>query len=76
MLKLTFLLLNPPIATACEVLARRIVHDMGPDRLNSVMSTRYRYRLFDGNISNPSSALEFAIDDHWQVVNAFQLTDV
>ncbi|KAF8499987.1 calcium activated cation channel [Gautieria morchelliformis] len=51
-------------AIACEVLARRIVHNLGPERLNSIMSTRYRYRQLDGSISNPSSALEFAIDDH------------
>ncbi|KAF8507846.1 calcium activated cation channel [Hysterangium stoloniferum] len=49
-------------ATACEVLARRIVHNIGPDRLNSVMSTRYRYLEADGDPSNPSSALEYAVD--------------
>ena len=65
-----------PVATACEVLARRIVHNMGPDRLNSIMSTRYRYVQLDGTVSNLSSALEFAIDDHWQVFNAEQFTGV
>ncbi|KAF8580590.1 hypothetical protein K439DRAFT_1648162 [Ramaria rubella] len=51
-------------AVACEVLARRIVHSMGADRLTSIMSKRYRYREFDGDVSNPSSALEFAVDQH------------
>jgi hypothetical protein len=41
---------------------------MGPGRLMSIMSTRYRYREFDGDSSNPSSALEFAIDQHWYVL--------
>ncbi|KAI5450878.1 Calcium channel yvc1 [Naganishia albida] len=47
---------------ACEVLARRIVHSLSVDRLESVMSTRYRYREEDGDISSPVSALETAVD--------------
>jgi len=63
--------LNPPDygesvcrATACETLARRIVHTLDPDRLESVMSTRFRYRESDGDASAPISALESAIDQH------------
>ncbi|AAW41031.2 calcium activated cation channel, putative [Cryptococcus deneoformans JEC21] len=51
-------------ATAAEVLARRIVHNLPIDKLESVMSTRYRYRESDGDESAPSSALETAIDQH------------
>ncbi|EJD53958.1 calcium activated cation channel [Auricularia subglabra TFB-10046 SS5] len=51
-------------ATTCEVLARRITHLVPPDRLMAVMSTRYRYRQTDGDLSGPSSALESAIDQH------------
>ncbi|KAJ9108163.1 hypothetical protein QFC20_003524 [Naganishia adeliensis] len=47
---------------ACEVLARRIVHSLSVDRLESVMSTRYRYREEDGDISSTVSALETAVD--------------
>ncbi|WVO13318.1 hypothetical protein L204_100932 [Cryptococcus depauperatus] len=50
--------------TAAEVLARRIVHTLPIDRLESVMSTRYRYRESDGDNSAPTSALETAIDQH------------
>lgn len=66
--------LNPPDygesicrATACEVLARRIVHNLAVDRLESVMSTRFRYRESDGDASAPTSALETAIDQHCTV---------
>lgn len=66
--------LNPPDydesicrATACEVLARRIIHNLPPDRLESVMSTRFRYRESDGDESAPTSALESAIDQHCTV---------
>ncbi|KAK4688082.1 hypothetical protein P7C73_g2044, partial [Tremellales sp. Uapishka_1] len=51
-------------ATACEVLARRIVHNLPVDRLESVMSTRLRYKQLDGDDSPPTSALELAIDGH------------
>ncbi|KAK8861535.1 hypothetical protein IAR55_002357 [Kwoniella newhampshirensis] len=51
-------------AVAAEVLARRIVHNLSVDRLESVMSTRYRYRESDGDTSAPTSALETAIDQH------------
>lgn len=53
------------IATACEVLARRIVHLMPQERLAAVMSTRYRFREADGDESAMSSALELAIDSGW-----------
>jgi hypothetical protein len=33
--------------------------------LTSIMSTRYRHVLVDGDESNMSSALEMAIDSHW-----------
>ncbi|KDQ29508.1 hypothetical protein PLEOSDRAFT_1103521 [Pleurotus ostreatus PC15] len=49
-------------AVACEVLARRIVHRAAPDRLYSIMSTRYCHRQVDGDESGMSSALELAID--------------
>ena len=51
-------------ATACEVLARRLVHNLPAGRLESVMSTRFRYRESDGDASAPVSALETAIDQH------------
>ncbi|KAE9409981.1 hypothetical protein BT96DRAFT_962045 [Gymnopus androsaceus JB14] len=51
-------------AIACEVLARRIIHLFPPDRLAAVMSTRYTHRQVDGDESDPSSALEMAIDSH------------
>ena len=66
--------LNPPDydeslcrATACEVLARRIIHTLPADRLESVMSSRFRYRESDGDASAPTSALETAIDQHCTV---------
>ncbi|KAH8118466.1 calcium activated cation channel, partial [Phellopilus nigrolimitatus] len=54
-------------AIACEVLARRIVHRAPPDRLTSIMSTRYRLLGWDGDKSDLSSALELAIDTHCTV---------
>lgn len=54
-------------ATACEVLARRIIHNLPPDRLENVMSTRFKYRERDGDESPPTSALETAIDQHCTV---------
>ncbi|CDZ98754.1 hypothetical protein [Phaffia rhodozyma] len=51
-------------ALACEVLARRIVHALPMETLQTVMSTRYRYREDDGDRSAPTSALEAAIDGH------------
>ncbi|KIJ56958.1 hypothetical protein M422DRAFT_23093 [Sphaerobolus stellatus SS14] len=53
---------NMSRAVACEVLARRIVHQIDPSRLQSVMSTRYRYREANGDVSTPSSVLEYAVD--------------
>lgn len=54
-------------ATACEVLARRIVHNLPGGRLEAVMSTRFRYRESDGDTSAATSALETAIDQHCTV---------
>jgi hypothetical protein len=59
------LLIAIPSAVACEVLARRIVHLAEPDRLATIMSTRYRHRQVDGDASETSSALEVAMDQHW-----------
>jgi hypothetical protein len=56
-------------AVACEVLARRVIHAAPPDRLHSLMSTRYKHRQLDGEISEVSSALEMAIDSHWYAAN-------
>lgn len=61
--------LNRMLAIACEVLARRIVYLAEPDRLRAIMSTRYRHRQVDGDVSEMSSALELAIDQHWSVEN-------
>ena len=36
-----------------------------PDRLAEIMSKRFRYRRFDGDESDLSSALEMAIDSNW-----------
>jgi hypothetical protein len=52
-------------ATACEVLARRIIHVSPPDRITSMMSARFTYRELDGDASDKTSALETAIDSHW-----------
>ncbi|KAH9948400.1 hypothetical protein B0H21DRAFT_690173 [Amylocystis lapponica] len=51
-------------AIACEVLARRVVHQAPPDRLTTMMSSRYKYREVDGDVSEMASALEVAIDSH------------
>ncbi|KAF9057937.1 calcium activated cation channel [Panaeolus papilionaceus] len=51
-------------ATACEVLARRIVHLTEPGRIKDIMSTRFKHRQIDGDESEMSSALEMAIDQH------------
>jgi len=51
-------------SVACEVLARRVVHTLPVDRLESVMSTRWRYRESDGDVSATVSTLETAIDQH------------
>ncbi|KAJ7068566.1 calcium activated cation channel [Mycena amicta] len=51
-------------ATACEVLARRIVHMAPPETLNELMSTRFQHIQVDGDKSDMSSALEMAIDSH------------
>ncbi|KIJ20360.1 hypothetical protein PAXINDRAFT_166432 [Paxillus involutus ATCC 200175] len=51
-------------AVACEVLARRIVHQSPGDKIIPIMTTRYRVRESDGDISEASSALEVSIDNH------------
>ncbi|PPQ64620.1 hypothetical protein CVT24_008357 [Panaeolus cyanescens] len=51
-------------ATACEVLARRIVHLTEPGRIKDIMSKRFKHRQIDGDESEMSSALEMAIDQH------------
>ena len=55
------------LAIACEVLARRIVHLAEPDKIRTIMSTRYKHRQVDGDESEMASALEMAIDQHWCV---------
>ncbi|KIO12590.1 hypothetical protein M404DRAFT_684182 [Pisolithus tinctorius Marx 270] len=54
-------------AVACEVLARRIVHQSPPDKLIPMVTTRYRHRHADGDVSVASSALEIAIDNNCTV---------
>jgi hypothetical protein len=53
------------LATACEVLARRIVHLTEPEKIKDIMSNRYQHRQVDGDESEMSSALELAIDQNW-----------
>lgn len=52
------------VAIACEVLARRIVHNSPIDRIPAILSTRYGHRQSDGDVEF-SSAIELAIDSHW-----------
>ncbi|QRV87749.1 ion transport domain-containing protein [Ceratobasidium sp. AG-Ba] len=49
-------------ALACETLARRMLHTVPPERLDDIMSTRFRHSEWDGDPSALSSALELAID--------------
>ncbi|KAL7282554.1 hypothetical protein ACG7TL_004025 [Trametes sanguinea] len=51
-------------ATACEVLARRVVHQAPPEQISAVMSSRFRHKEVDGDVSGRVSALEMAIDSH------------
>ncbi|KAI0082361.1 calcium activated cation channel [Panus rudis PR-1116 ss-1] len=51
-------------AIACEVLARRVVHRAPPDRITSMLTTRFKHRENDGDESERLSALEAAIDSH------------
>jgi hypothetical protein len=60
-----------PTATACEVLARRIVHISPPERLPIIMSSRFQHRQVDGDVSDMSSALEMAIDSSWLASKTF-----
>ncbi|EMD40953.1 hypothetical protein CERSUDRAFT_111528 [Gelatoporia subvermispora B] len=55
---------NTGRAAACEVLARRIVHQSPSERVTPMMCTRFRHREVDGDISEKASALEMAIDSH------------
>jgi len=55
-------------AVACEVLARKIVHLFPRDQLTDIMSTRYQHLQSDGDVSDPASALEMAVDQHWYVI--------
>lgn len=50
-------------AIACEVLARRIVHNAPLERIPDIMSSRYTHRQHDGDIEF-TSAIELAIDSH------------
>ncbi|KAG8717126.1 hypothetical protein FRC08_008161 [Ceratobasidium sp. 394] len=49
-------------AIACETLARRMLHTIPSERLDDIMSTRFRHAEWDGDPSALSSALELAID--------------
>jgi hypothetical protein len=60
-------------ATACEMLARRVLRLVPPDRLDNVMSARFKYVDWDGDPSSPKSALEEAIDQHWYVLCTLSL---
>ncbi|KAI0751001.1 calcium activated cation channel [Daedaleopsis nitida] len=51
-------------AIACEVLARRALHQAPPEQVQSILSARFRHKEIDGDISGRSSALEMAIDTH------------
>ncbi|KAH7343410.1 calcium activated cation channel [Rhizoctonia solani] len=53
---------NMSRAMACETLARRVLHTIPADRLDDVMSCRFRHAEWDGDKSALSSALELAID--------------
>lgn len=53
------------IAIACEVLARRVIHRAAPEKIHTMMSTRFVHREVDGDESDRLSAIELAIDSHW-----------
>ena len=53
------------LAIACEVLARRVIHRAPPEKIHSMMSTRFSHREMDGDESDRLSAVEVAIDSHW-----------
>ncbi|KZT05660.1 calcium activated cation channel [Laetiporus sulphureus 93-53] len=55
---------NSGRAVACEVLARRVIHQAPSDQTVPMMSTRFRYKETDDGISEKASALELAIDSH------------
>lgn len=60
-----FHFLKPFIAIACEVLARRVIHRAAPEKIHTMMSTRFVHREVDGDESDRLSAIELAIDSHW-----------
>ncbi|KAH9833732.1 uncharacterized protein C8Q71DRAFT_838808 [Rhodofomes roseus] len=51
-------------AVACEVLARRVLHQAPPDKTVVMLSTRFRFKEVDDGDSEKASALELAIDSH------------
>ncbi|KAK7695377.1 hypothetical protein QCA50_000012 [Cerrena zonata] len=51
-------------AIACEVLARRVIHRAAPEKIHTMMSTRFVHREVDGDESDRLSAIELAIDSH------------
>ncbi|KAI0774466.1 calcium activated cation channel [Fomes fomentarius] len=56
---------NQGRATACEVLARRVVHQAeSPEQIEAILSARFRHKEIDGDVSGRVSALEMAIDTH------------
>ena len=61
------------LAIACEVLARRVVHLAPPDKTVSMLSTRFRFKEIDEDISEKASALELAVDSHWSVHEFYPL---
>ncbi|KAG9317378.1 hypothetical protein JVU11DRAFT_1577 [Chiua virens] len=51
-------------AVACEVIARKVVHQTPLDKVVGLVTNRYRYRENDGEISEASSTLEVAVENH------------
>ena len=49
-------------AFACETIASRILPTISPDRLDDIMSMRFRHADWDGDDGALNSALELAID--------------
>lgn len=52
-------------AAACEVIARRVIHEAPPEKITIMLSTRFRHQELDGHVSEKANALEVAIDSHW-----------
>lgn len=55
---------NSGRAVACEVLARRVIHQAPSEKVVPMMARRFRYTEVDGGMSDKASALELAIDSH------------